>query len=476
MPPPGLQSAPQRSPAWPWRRRRSEHSLSSGSIKPSGILWLLSTVLWYSLLCVGVVELVVLTIHSAVGPNDFCQDYASAVSLLHGHTAYPPVFCNSTISKLPGGVEYNSHPPTSIVLFIPFGLLPKNVAMILWGMVSLLAYLVSIWLLLRAVKWPVLPGLALFAFGSIFWLPSIDVTEVLNFEQVLLLLLVGSWLLAERRQERRQETGAGVLLGIACLLKIWPVLFLLVPLLQRRWRLVAVTGGVMAVGILLALVVEGPSAFVAYAGPVRIVEDGWVMIGYAGNISLTGMVVGLLAGYSGSASRQAPPFPGIHAGTALLVGEALSAVLLLGGIGLVWWKRRSLEDETGNLLAFGFLVTLIQVAFPLSWPWAVVTLFLPAATLVLALRRLPPPPRWWWWLLGASLVVLNIEFVNVWAFIRQLHQLEALPTVNPTLGMLLFVAAQAYLLARQPGRHPEASEAPPIGEPAVTVESPARLL
>jgi hypothetical protein len=230
---------------------------------------------------------------------------------------------------------------------------------------------------------------------------------------------------------------------------------------------------VIVAGTLLALLVAGPAAFAAYAGPVRIAEDGWVSIGYAGNVSLTGMVVGLLVGYSGSANRQTPSVTGVHAATAVLLGEALSAVLILGGIGLVWWKRRALEDEAGSSLAFGLLVSLIVVAFPLSWPWALITLFLPVATLVLALRRQPRVPRWWWWLLGASMVLLNMEFVLLLAFIHQIHRLDKLEAVAPTVGMLLFVAAQAYLLARQPAAVPAgdavaAGQAPTAGEPVIS--------
>src|SRR5215472_4957788 len=150
-----------RGPIWPWRR---SDALSPRSLR---LLWLLSTILWCSLLAVGALELMILTIHRATTTNDFCQDYTSIVSLLHGHTAYPPVFCNSTFPLLPGGVEYDAHPPTSIVLLIPFGLLPKFTSMILWGVLALVAYFTSIWLLLRAVSWPVLPGLAIFAFGSL---------------------------------------------------------------------------------------------------------------------------------------------------------------------------------------------------------------------------------------------------------------------------------------------------------------------
>jgi hypothetical protein len=136
------------------------------------------------------------------------------------------------------------------------------------------------------------------------------------------------------------------------------------------------------------------------------------------------------------------------------------------------------EDEAGRLLAFGLLVTLVVVAFPLSWVWALITLFLPVATLVLALRHLPRPPRWWWWLLGASMFLLNIELV----VFLQFHGLETLQVVSPTLGLLLFVGAQAYLLARQPEPQPEpqpelsdavaAGSAPAASERATTPALP----
>jgi hypothetical protein len=95
-------------------------------------------------------------------------------------------------------------------------------------------------------------------------------------------------------------------------------------------------------------------------------------------------------------------------------------------------------------------VTLVAVAFPLSWPWALITLFISAATLVLSLRRVPRPPRWWWWLLGAGMFFLNIELLIPLGFIHQVHRLDTLEAVIPALGLLLFLAAQAYLLARLP--------------------------
>jgi hypothetical protein len=96
--------------------------------------WYLWTGLWLTLLCIGVGSFVLGTIRAATGSQtDFCQDYSSAVALLHGQAVYHPIHCNNAYLYLPGRVEYNSHPPTSIVLFAPFGLLAEIPATLLWG-------------------------------------------------------------------------------------------------------------------------------------------------------------------------------------------------------------------------------------------------------------------------------------------------------------------------------------------------------
>jgi hypothetical protein len=127
------------------------------------------------------------------------------------------------------------------VLLAPFGLLPQIPATLLWGFLLLAAYLVSGCLLIHTLGWNVLPGLGLYAVGSVLWQPAVQAIQWLNMDQVLLLLLVGVWLL----ERRGQNTWAGVLLGVASLLKMWPLLFLVIPVLQRHWRLVAATGSVV---------------------------------------------------------------------------------------------------------------------------------------------------------------------------------------------------------------------------------------
>jgi Glycosyltransferase family 87 len=431
--------------------------------RSGGFHWYLLTGLWCALLGIGVGALIIGTIKAATGSQtDFCRDYSSALALVHGQAVYHPIKCSSAFLYLPGRIEYNSHPPTSILLFAPFGLLAEIPATLLWGFLLLAAYMVSGWLLIHTLHWKVLPGLGLFAISSVLWQPAVQAIQWLNMDQVLLLLLVGVWLL----KRRRQDAWAGVLLGVAGLLKIWPLVILVIPLLQQRWRLVAVAGSVVVVGCLLALLLEGPSAFLAYLGPVRVIEQAWAEAAKVENVSVLGAVTGLLLGYRGTSATPTPLVHSITPGMAALLGEALGAGLLGGGIWLLWWKQRLLQDEVGDSLAFGLVLSLILLCFPLTWLAGIIVLLLPATTLLLALRHLPRPPTWWWWILGASLLLLNLLYLPlllllinrllqlIWHGQPVLGLLDAVEPASQTLGLLLFTGALAYLLVWHGERQP----------------------
>jgi hypothetical protein len=444
-----------------------------------GFHWYLWTGLWWTLLLVGVGALVLGTILAAYIPaTDFCQDYVSAVALLHGQNVYHPIQCNGAYLGWPGRVMYNAHPPTSVVLLALFGLLAKVPATLVWGLLSLAAYLVSGWLLIRTLDWKVLPSLGLFAIGSVLWQPALQSVQWLNFERILLLLLVGVWLL----ERRRQDTWAGVLLGIASLLKVWPLIFVVIPLLQQRWRLVAVTASVILLVCSLALLLEGPSAFLAYIGPVRVIEQAWAAEGKVENISVVGAVTGLLVGYRGTTGP--PLVPGVKPGMAVLMGEILSAIVLGCGLWLLWWKRRILQDEVGDLLAYGLVLTLVLLTFPLTWTDSIILALLPVTTLLVTLRHRIHPPGWWWWILGTSMVLINILYVPVlpllingllhvtWSGTPVLNLLENVTDASPTVGLLLFAGALAYLLVWQSNQQPKAAERETSGEPVRLNTSP----
>jgi hypothetical protein len=332
--------------------------------------------------------------------TDFCQDYQAANNVIARRSPYLPVRCwIQSVVNFPSTAEYDAHPPTSVLFVLPLGMLPMIPATLLWGLFCLTSYLVTGWLILKELGWRSLAGGAFFVFGSALWPPFADSEKMLNFSQVLTLLLISAWV-CERKGHPRY---AGILIGVAGLLKFWPALLLLSSIVQRRWSVVWSGVFTFVVGTLLTLLVLGPGAYSTYLGAVQTNEHFYVPSEM--NLSLVSVVTRLFIGNRGPGYTATPLFHELPLPAAILLGE-LIAVLFLGGVlGFLRWCCRQGSSEAGQLLAYGLLVTVVLLIFPVTWYWGTVTLLLPCATLVLALRQIPPPPTWWWWALAVSLLV-----------------------------------------------------------------------
>src|ERR1700730_16194453 len=79
-------------------------------------------------------------------PTDFCQDYVASQHILTRGRVYSPTNCWRR--PFPGTHEYPAHPPFFELLFSPFAHLSMTYAALIWGGISLLCLLLSIWLLL----------------------------------------------------------------------------------------------------------------------------------------------------------------------------------------------------------------------------------------------------------------------------------------------------------------------------------------
>ena len=103
---------------------------------------------------------------------DFYQDWGSSRNYLTGL----PVYTEHSISiphhlGLPRnpdpGIERNAHPPTAVLLTLPLAWLSYSDAVLVWNLISLIAFLVSILIVARELAAPkalVLPGVVLFGF------------------------------------------------------------------------------------------------------------------------------------------------------------------------------------------------------------------------------------------------------------------------------------------------------------------------
>ncbi len=386
------------------------------------------------------------------GAIDFCADYIAARRLIQGTFPYLPLHLWPGYSTCAMPIDYDIHPPSSLLLLAPFGLVARGPAFLLWGCISLAAYLASVYLLLRTLGWFSLRNSALCLLASLFWSPLIAAEGSLNHFQLLTLLLVAAWLL-----ERKGYAGwAGILLGLASLLKLWPFAFLLSAVIRGQKRL-AISGGVVfGVGLLLSLVVVGPKAYLAYFGPVQgatlSIVPGEINVSIVG--ALTRFWTGSYDPFWNPPLRLSPLVGGLTLSQAVFAGEIVAALLVLAALALIWWTHRQEQHGPVEALSQGLLVTVLLLTFPLSWYAGLITLLLSGTTIILALRQAPRPKRWWQVLLGVSTLALffpevMLVFYQQWYPLLQAIHLAGWGTVLvgfPTWALLLLAGLQAYLL------------------------------
>lgn len=252
-------------------------------------------------------------------------------------------------------------PPGALALIAPFALVARASVPLAKALFAVLGVACLMWALARAPagRWTV-AALALAAVAK----PVQTDFETLNLNVVLLALVIATW----RDLEAGRDARAGVWLGIATALKIFPALLIVYAALRGRWR-AAAWGAGLALGLtVFPLVPRGSEG-------VRATLVDWVRLTRDGTAALRGHSQSLSALVDRSG---APRVAGVIASVALVAWGA-------------WWlrRRRPLFTEMA-------LVTHVAVlATPFVWTQNFVLLF---PTWVAILAAPPPPlalpPRW----------------------------------------------------------------------------------
>jgi len=252
-------------------------------------------------------------------------------------------------------------PPGALALIAPFALVARASVPLAKALFAVFGVVCLVWALARAPagRWTV-AALALAAVAK----PVQTDFETLNLNVVLLALVIATW----RDLETGRDVRAGVWLGIAAALKIFPALLIVYAALRGRWRAAA-----WGAGVALALTV-GPLVPRGGEGMRATLVD-WVRLTRSGTAALRGHSQSLSALVDRSG---APRAAGIAASLALIAWAA-------------WWlrRRRPLFTELA-------LVTHVAVlATPFVWTQNFVLLF-PTWVAILAapLPRPALPPRW----------------------------------------------------------------------------------
>jgi glycosyl transferase family 87 len=236
---------------------------------------------------------IMLLAYSAFSPTgsvggDFSYDYVTARGFLDGLDV-----SSATITELRGlylpGIQGlspypypNAHPPALVFSLVPLALLPFTVARTLWLGANL-------FLVLRVGRMLGLSdstGLALVLWPPLFLLLLIGQYELL----ILFLVLIG-W----RAAANGWDVRAGLWLGLAASLKLYPGLFVLPFLLQRRIKLTVTAGLTFTLAEMLgSILIGGPLGLLGYLPRLLLVERAYVLPQWA-NSSPYGALSRLLA-------------------------------------------------------------------------------------------------------------------------------------------------------------------------------------
>jgi hypothetical protein len=311
------------------------------------------------------------------GP-DFYQDWASArnhleglpiytrheISIDHYHEAlYVKPGILMLYTKL---IEYNSWPPTSVLLALPLAGLDFADAFWIWTLASLLALGASLGIILWQCPIALKPWSILAAAVLLLWCQPFFFAVVLGqLHFFLLFLITASWA-ADRSQ---RPWLAGAVLGAATALKLAPGFLFLYFLIRRQWRALAAGAVAFLALTVLTVILLGPECYRDYITIVLPELRHVKWRAFWGNISLAsfwykmfhwqGFDNDVLLGRNASLSSAVT-----------LLSDGLMASLTAWCV----WRSNSLREHD---LAFSLTVFAMLLVSPISWDHAITIAFLP---------------------------------------------------------------------------------------------------
>src|SRR4051794_26501814 len=157
------------------------------------------------------VLLLLFRLSNATLDADFSQDYLASQALLRGQTLYNPEF-------------YNNHPPFDMLLILPLALLSYYTAFLIWSGLAMICYGAIGLIVSRELNIALAPHwVALMVGLALCWPPFQEQMALGQWSLLIAASLIGCWALLRHGRDRL----AGVLLGFACLIKLFPGLLII---------------------------------------------------------------------------------------------------------------------------------------------------------------------------------------------------------------------------------------------------------
>lgn len=325
-------------------------------------------------------------------PLDIMQDIVSAQELLEGRSLYPPDMSKRIQESLDREPEpfslsrwwpalrekeleareeartlhwVQAHPPFMTVFFTPFVMcLGVTGTIAALSLLSLIALFWSFTMLQRGLELSLSRRQSIMLVLAVLgWAPVANVLRTGQTGLLLTGLIIGGW----SSLRRGRSTLAGVAIGVATCLKLFPALLLGYLLLRHRR---AFLSAALTIAVLLTAtgIIAGWDAYREhFATGHGVVED------YAArnnNLSLLGVVTRAVGSSTGNLADAQAIF---LAGAMLLIAAA--AWLVFRSAGKAGLTREQMDLE------YSLFVALMPLLSPITWDHYLVILLLPLAVL-----------------------------------------------------------------------------------------------
>lgn len=316
---------------------------------------------------------------------DFFQDWASArnffenLPIYTSHSETIPRYLG--LNEVSVIIPYNAHPPASVLLFLPFAALSYPNAVAAWNVCSLLFLAASLLLLIHGLRipvrlWAVFPAVTLILLCNPL---RIDLVQG-QFNSLLLFLLTAVWYLSINKK----DLPAGLVLGIATAVKLFPGFLLLYFAVTQRWR--AVAGAALSAVLMagLAYTTFGQQAYADYME--RVIPSVRGYTGSPSNVSLQGFWTKL---FDPERGRDVPQQTPLLQSPALGKTMGLSCVIAVAaatGIRLFRCHRSGSLDRNH---AYGLTLVAMLLVSPITWDHYLLLLMVPFAFLWLEVDERP---------------------------------------------------------------------------------------
>jgi Glycosyltransferase family 87 len=328
------------------------------------------------ILWVGVIIHTAVLLHqlsSRADRSDFSVYYASGLAVREHRDPYTTDFDRVApgLNLKTDPVHYATDPPTFLLCVEPLTLLSLGQAFWLWTALNLAALVASLLLLLRGSGLPVWTALALAALVVLY--PPVGESLFWGQNKIFVLLML---VLMMRWMAGGHDAAAGLILGIAVLLRGFPLLMVGYLVLRRRWRAIVYTVISIVVGALLTFAILGVSHTLSFSNGFRLVTK-LRFLASPTNVSL-GAFVSRMYWYS----------LGAHSGISNSIRLVLVAVAQIGLLAVTAGATVKWRDTVDlDWRAFSLWVVTSVMLSPTAWLHYLVLILIPLIQMAVAASR-----------------------------------------------------------------------------------------